>query len=342
MVNKSVQATLYSAPDPRRWAALCRLRVDEGSGRLTKASSTDRAPMHAHGDFRRPPARGDMANTHKHALEVYKARSDVVRSLVQRSGGDNVAPAALSNKPRRTLVQFWDDLCGLPRDVCECIETWRRLEEQGFQFLLFDDRRARDFISDGLGSRYAEAYDRCYHPAMRSDYFRLCYIFREGGCYVDADDVHQGPRIDHLFIDGRLRIHPLCYDFSTDQMVPLSVFTKPGANASSWLFYFANSPLIAAHGHPIVERALANATKALERAASDELPEIQSTTGPGNLTTAVFDFVLEHGATERALVVLQDWEKIAVSKWSLSYRNDSRNWRLSNQREYGPCIGEDG
>ena len=282
-----------------------------------------------------------MANKHKHALEVYKARSDVVRSLVQRSGGNNEAPASLSTKPRRTLVQFWDDLRGLPRDVCECIESWRRLEEQGFQFLLFDDNRARDFIAGGLGSRYADAYDRCYHPAMRSDYFRLCYILREGGCYLYADDVHQGPRIEPLFSDGRLRIQPLCYDFSTDQMVSPSVFTVPGANASSWLLYFANSPLIAAHGHPIVERALANATKALERAAADELPEIQSTTGPGNLTSAVFDFVLEYGGTERTLVVLQDWENIAVSKWPLSYRNDSRNWRFSNQREYRPRMEED-
>jgi hypothetical protein len=275
-----------------------------------------------------------MTNDGKHALEVYKARSDLIRSLVQHPASNEQAPAPLATRPRRTLVQFWNDLHGLPPDVCECIESWRRFDEEGFQFLLFDDDRARDFIVRRLGSRYAEAYDRCYHPAMRSDYFRLCYILREGGCYLDADDVHQGPRIGHLFSDSRLRVQPLCYDFSTDQMVPPSVFTMPGANASSWLFYFGNSPLIAGRGHPIVRRALANATNALESPVADELPEIQSTTGPGNLTTAVFDFVVEYGGTGNTLVVLHDWEDIAVSRWPLSYRNDSRNWRLSNQRDY--------
>ncbi len=279
-----------------------------------------------------------MASKIAHALEVHKARSKVVRSLVQQPASDDGAPAAFAIKPRRTLVQFWNDLYRLPQDVRDCIDSWRTIKEQGFQLLLFDDERAREFIVRELGPRYADAYDRCYHPAMRSDYFRLCYILKEGGCYLDADEVHRGPRIGHLFSDGRLRIQPLCYDFSTDQMVPPSIFTVSGANASSWLFYFGNSPLIAGRGHPIVERALVSATKALERAAADELPEIQSTTGPGNLTTAVFDFVLEYGGTEKTVVVLHQWEDIAVTKWPLSYRSDSRNWRLSNQREYRPHL----
>ncbi len=231
-------------------------------------------------------------------------------------------------------MQFWNDLNQLPRDVGECIRSWRNLEEQGFEVLLFDDDRARSFITRRLGPRYEEAYDRCYHPAMQSDYFRLCYIFVEGGCYVDADDVYHGPAIEHLFSDGRLKIQPLCYDVSTNQMVPPSIFTEPGANASSWIFYFNNNPLIAIHGHPVVDRALANATEALERPKAGQLPDIQSTTGPGNLTKSIFHLAAEHGDIERALLVLRDWEDVATSEWPLSYRHDARNWRLSNQRDY--------
>lgn len=265
----------------------------------------------------------------------HKACSDFVRGVVQRSGEDEAVPAALSNGTPRTIVQFWDDLDRLPGDVRECIESWRRLEERGFELLLFDDDGARDFIARRLGPRHEKAYDRCYHPAMQSDYFRLCYILVKGGCYLDADDVHRGPAVQHLFGDGRLRIQPLCYDIATDQMVPPSTFTKPGADASTWIFYFNNNPLLASRGHPIVERALANATKALERAfPGDELPEIQSTTGPGNLTRSIFELAREHGETERALLVLPDWEDIATSRWPLSYRCDARNWRLSNRREY--------
>jgi hypothetical protein len=78
---------------------------------------------------------------------------------------------------------------------------------------------------------------------MQSDYFRLCYVLLEGGCYLDTDDVHNGRPIEHLFDDGRLKIQPLCYDIATDRKVPPEVFTEPGANASTWIFYFNNNPL---------------------------------------------------------------------------------------------------
>jgi hypothetical protein len=125
-------------------------------------------------------------------------------------------------------------------------------------------------------------------------------------------------------------------------MVPPEVFTEPGADASTWIFYFNNNPLLAGPGHPIVERALANATRALERASGGELPDIQSTTGPGNLTRTIFELAQEHVEAAAALVVLCDWEDVATSRWPLSYRHDARNWRLSNRREYEPperCNG---
>ncbi len=272
--------------------------------------------------------------TRKPTQEDHQARSDFVRELVQRFGVHDSVPAAYSTKPPRTIVQFWDDLDQLPGDVRECIESWKKLREQGFEVLLFDNNSARDFVARRLGPRYESAYVKCYHPAMRSDYFRLCYILMEGGCYLDADDVYHGSAIEHLFNDGRLRIQPLCYDISTNQMVPPSVFTELGANASTWIFYFNNNPLIAVNGHPIVKRALAKATEALERPTAGELPEIQSTTGPGNLTKSIFDLATEQGEIERALLILCDWKDIAINKWSLSYRHDARNWRLSNQREY--------
>jgi len=218
--------------------------------------------------------------------------------------------------------------------VGECIETWRKTEEHGVERLLFDKHQARDFIRRRLGPRHKRAYAKCYHPAMQSDYFRLCYILVEGGCYIDTDDVYDGSQIQHLFSDGRLKLQPLCYDMATNMMVPPSLFAKPGANSASWIFYFNNNPLIAGSGHPLIERALAHATLSLEKDVTNGLPEIQSTTGPGNLTSSIFDAITECGEIEQALLVLCDWENIARSRWELSYRNDPRNWRLSNCRGY--------
>lgn len=269
-------------------------------------------------------------NEYHSTKESHLVRSNFIKGLIQNSKESAIANPAFTNKIPKKIIQFWDNLDQLPMDVSECLETWRKVEEQGFKRLLYDKNQARNFISHRLGKKYKQAYDKCYHPAMQSDYFRLCYIFVEGGCYIDADDVYEGADIRHLFNDGRLKIQPLCYDGKTNVMVPPSLFTLQGAGEKSWIFYFNNNPLIATCKHPIVELALETATFALKRDMAKELPDIQSTTGPGNLTKSIFDIALKDKSINETIQVLCDWEKIATSKWPLSYRNDNRNWRFSD------------
>ena len=96
-----------------------------------------------------------------------------------------------------------------------------------------------------------------------------------------------------------------------------------------------NNPLIAGPGHPVIEHALSQATRLLELAGKDELPEIQTATGPGNLSKSIFDLgTRTSGDVESKIVSLGDWDSLAVSKWPLSYRGDARNWRLSNQKRF--------
>lgn len=263
-----------------------------------------------------------------------RVRSNFVREFVQRSNESVRVPVAHLAAPPRRIVQFWDDLGRLPQDVKACMESWKKLEQSGFELRVFDAGSAREFIRIHLGSRYESAFDKCYHPSMQSDYFRYCYIFIEGGFYADADDVYLGTTIGNLFTDGRLKLQPFCYDIATAQMVPPSVFLNPGANELGWIFYFNTTPLIAVRNHPIIERALLNATISLEQKSKGELPEVQATTGPGNLTRSVFEVVADESCPEEVLLVVHDWEKISISKWPLSYRSDKRNWRLSNQQAY--------
>lgn len=270
--------------------------------------------------------------------ESHHARSRFVQGLVQRSCVPEVSSSVHAKKLPKKIIQFWDDLDRLPDDVIECIDTWKKTKAFGIETLLFDKSQAREFIGQRLGLRYLQAYDKCYHPAMQSDYFRLCYIFVEGGCYIDVDDVYNGANIQTLFSDGRLKIQPLCYDMATHSMAPPSLFTKPDAYSESGIFYFNNNPLIASSEHPLIYRALTQATLTLEKDMATGLPEIQSTAGPGNLTKSIFDAITEDGEIEQTIHVLNDWEKIAKNIWDLSYRNDSRNWRLSNCQDYSKVI----
>jgi mannosyltransferase OCH1-like enzyme len=266
--------------------------------------------------------------------EQHRRRSEFIRKLVQSQFNQQPTNDRYQQGTPRTIVQFWHNPQQLPEDVKECIASWAHWATKGFRYRLFDERSAKAFIGRSFGARHEHAFERCYHPAMQADYFRLCYLLVEGGFYVDADDVCVCTDIGCLFDDGRLKAQPLCYDTDSGTMVNPSVFLRVDAYASNWIFYFANSPLIANRGHPIIENALSRATGLLEFAGKDELPEIQTTTGPGNLSKSIFDFGTTLGGIESDLMILRDWDSFAVSRWPLSYRNDARNWRRSNQQKF--------
>lgn len=266
-----------------------------------------------------------------------KARSDFVNHLVQSDRAlRTLTPKSTSNIPR-IIVQFWDDE-SIPIDVQECTETWKQLKSKGFKHVLFNDDCARRFIAETLHADNVKAFDRCYHPAMKSDYFRLCFIFSNGGFYVDVDDVYCGVDIEYLFSDQRLKLQPLCFDVNTDEMVDSDKFIRNRSFSNSWIFYFNNNPIVAPPGNPIVEYALRRATRIILGYDDNDLPEIQSTTGPGNLTASVVAYLSSDKSyrQDQCLSVLSEWGTYARTIWPLGYRNDKRNWRLSNKKPYMP------
>ena len=268
------------------------------------------------------------------SAEHHRQRSEFIRKLVQQRLQQRPINDRYTQGTPRTIVQFWHNKRQLPGDVEECIASWARWEASGLTHRLFDKCSAKAFIARSFGTRHERAFERCYHPAMQADYFRLCYLFVEGGFYVDADDICIGTDIGWLFKDGRLKVQPLCYDVDFGTMVNPAIFLDADAYKPGWTFYFNNNPLIACRAHPIIERALREATNLLESSNGDELPEIQSTTGPGNLSKTIFAFASLCGRAESDLVILRDWESFAISRWPLSYRDDARNWRLSNQQRF--------
>ncbi len=235
----------------------------------------------------------------------------------------------------RVLVQFWDNAEAIPVDVAECLSSWSCLvENHGFERLLFDDASATEFISENFGRRHLDAFGRCRHPAMRADYFRLCFISKNGGFYVDADDVYEGGDVEKWLSGPEMKVQPLCYEISTDSMIAPDRFLADLLETSDRIYYVNNNQLIAPPSHPIVEVALERATKLLIDSA-DEIRDIQSTTGPGNLTASLVRYAAECESSDRPrpFVMLQGWDAAVISKWPLDYRSDDRNWRLWVHRD---------
>lgn len=262
----------------------------------------------------------------------HRLRSSYVRELVRDTVPILDAPSDRGHIPK-VIVQYWHDSSAIPTDVCQCLDSWEPLTEGdfGFKRILFDDSKARHFISRSFGGLQVAAFDRCRHPAMRSDYFRLCYIFRHGGFYVDADEVYQGGDCRSWFLDNRLKIQPLCYDTLNNTMIQTDVFIENQDDFPDWIFYVNNNPLIAPASHPIIRLALVRSTRLLLSRRKERF-DIQDTTGPGNLTHSLVRHAIasKQAGEARDFLLLTNWDAMSISRWPLSYREDERNWRLWN------------
>ena len=253
-------------------------------------------------------------------------RSRYVRDLLQAAAGGAHNRAKDTAIPR-VLVQYWHDANGIPLDVRACMSSWSALRSKGISRQLFEDRTAHAFIANELTEDHMLAFERCHHPAMRCDYFRLCYIHRRGGLYVDADDVLLGD-VSRVFDGASLKVQPLCHELSSGTMVTIGAALDDESRLDDRIFYFNNNPLAAPAGHPVVSKALQRATETLLEGGRT-IADIQSTTGPGNLTESLVRHDVERRAAgrEQDFEVLHGWDDVAVSVWPLSYRDDDRNWR---------------
>ncbi len=249
----------------------------------------------------------------------------------QRQLGDISSQPALP----RHIMQFWDTHI-IPEDVRECMRDWEALP--GIAYTRFDDAGARDFITTTYGAELATAYDFCYHPAMRADYFRLAYLLRHGGAYIDADErLRSLERLNEIFAaPAALTMHPLIWHTQTYQMsYPdfLAPFPFDGLNK----YYFANSPLFCAPGNRAIEIALQRATAAIFEGQRRNIKlTIHLHTGPDNTTAALFHSALEahlHGAAPTPFAMLTHWEQTAYTP-ALAYKNTQLHW-LSAARIYG-------
>jgi mannosyltransferase OCH1-like enzyme len=267
--------------------------------------------------------------------ESDRLRSEFIRRLTLRQLLRDRSPLRGESDQTcipRTLVQFWHDPNDVPPDVRNCMRSWDALRDEGVVLRMFDDDSAAGFIAECYGQPEVAAFARCRHPAMRSDYLRLCFVLAEGGLYVDADDVLLGDGWEAVFCNSTLKIQPLCYDVTAGFMVPAAELRRSDLPTEGRIFYVNNNPIAAPPGHPVLQRALARATARL--LGNEPAPEIQSTTGPGNLTAVLAAHASEswdgEGSNMPDFELLLDWERIAEPCWELAYRNDSRNWRNMN------------
>ena len=229
------------------------------------------------------------------------------------------------------IIQFWDTKA-VPPDVARQVGEWARGVPDGHH-LLFDDASAGEFISVNYPRYFRSAYDYCFHPAMKCDYFRLAYLYVNGGVYIDADDkmISALPIFDLLARDI-LIISPIIRRKLNGRAVGIKSGELSRGNLEAVNgpeCYFANSPIFVSRRNEIVRVALIRATNAILAAKRDGTRcNIHQTTGPTNWTVAIVGTCLYAacGGTPLPKIKVIDWSRYAAQQQPLEYKSDNRYW----------------
>ena len=233
---------------------------------------------------------------------------------LERAAIDGNIPKSHERVPRR-ILQFWDHET-IPEDVRNCMATWRTIPN--FDHVVFDEATAREFIRAEYDARHLEAYDLCNHPAMKSDLFRLAYLCRHGGVYIDADDIYEGSNMDRLFDEdgGLLRLRSASFKRSPSD-APVTIYN--------------NNPIFCPPNDEILRKALERATMILLSLGQKPFYNMLVITGPLNLSIAVYATALDciAGGTDLRFCPILGWDDLAKKSQDLEYQRTTRNWRAA-------------
>lgn len=236
------------------------------------------------------------------------------------------------------MFQYWDQDV-IPDHVCSNIDHNKKFVKH---HEMFNRKSAVEFIEEYFGKVYLTAFDLCWHPAMRSDYFRLLKLFIDGGLYLDADDLLTAP----IRMPGNIaNKHYLV-------LMPIAVVNTPdgcsGINAkeigdflsnkefdpAKLICYFSNNYMLCKRFNPIIALCIHKATRDILYENPDKL-SIHGITGPGlvSVATQVYnDLAIKYNLPACNVIPIIEQEALIFQKDAEDrYISDNYiDWRSNN------------
>ena len=77
-------------------------------------------------------------------------------------------------------------MCYKTKDVPAFVTWWETLNP-GYTVHLYDDQDCEDFLRREYGEKHAQFFRSIPDGPIRSDFWRVCVLYKRGGVYVDAD-----------------------------------------------------------------------------------------------------------------------------------------------------------
>lgn len=140
------------------------------------------------------------------SVDTISIKNEFVKSTISINKKNNMPPAIVSLAKNNTLVKynFIDNYKNqiIPKKI---ILTWKTKNITGtdfeypinviktlnpeYEITIYDDDDCRNFIKDNFDENVLKAYDSLKPTAYKADLFRYCYLYINGGIYLDIKTV---------------------------------------------------------------------------------------------------------------------------------------------------------
>lgn len=99
---------------------------------------------------------------------------------------DNTDPLSINiNSIPKHIVLFYNELKLVPNKV---FDNWR-IMAPGYNIIFFSFKDASYFLDKCFNKDYKMYFNKTTYAAHKSDFFRLCFLYKYGGIYSDIDNV---------------------------------------------------------------------------------------------------------------------------------------------------------
>lgn len=83
------------------------------------------------------------------------------------------------------IYQVWHSKTELPKSVKESIEILKKQNPE-FTHHLFDEKECRDYLKNNFPKEILNTYDTIIPHALKADLWRYCFLYKNGGIYLDS------------------------------------------------------------------------------------------------------------------------------------------------------------
>lgn len=265
-----------------------------------------------------------------------------INTLIKQAD-EQVTFATAATTETVPLLQYWQGE-PIPSDVKERFQRWEETFSE-LQTLRLDSSSAVEWIKTHENREDLKRFQRCWHPAMQSDLFRVLYVARMGGVYLDGDT----PIPETEEAQERWRqLMQHCYQTTTLALCINSI-NRPGEIRH----YVTNCCLFAPPLHVKMQQWIESHRKAIDNLPSELIGKPQGIhrLGPELISHLVDQWIGEPGTTLSSvqwndvrlpLVKGSDWELLLIDTHAYralfgvpfsehaSYQGckDPRDWKL--------------